>query len=220
MTDEIWRDIDGYEGLYQVSNFGRVKSFHRSEELILTPAYDKDGYYVLVLKRNGSKQNVKVHRLVATAFIPNPDGKPQVNHIDGNPQNNHVDNLEWVTGHENMQHAIYTGLIPTGEKNYQAKLTNAQVRYIRSNPENMTVTQLAKFFGVDKMVISNVQLGKSYKNAGGEIRVSQKHIVPKEIRETIRRVCKPYDANFGVKALARKYRVNETTIYQIIREND
>lgn len=117
---EIWRDIKGYEGLYQVSNIGRVKSLERiitntlgsytRAEKILVPLKTKKGYYQIHLHKNGVCKTSKIHRLVAEAFIPNPLNKSQVNHIDGNKINNNVENLEWATQEENMQHAYKTGL--------------------------------------------------------------------------------------------------------------
>ena len=125
---EEWRDVAGYEGLYQVSNFGEVKSMPREISYInrygykttvktiekkMTPSnvgrgwMNKCGYLSVMLTINGKQKRVGVHRLVAQAFIPNPDNKPQVNHIDGNKHNNKVDNLEWVTREENMQHAAH-----------------------------------------------------------------------------------------------------------------
>ena len=115
--EEVWKDIVGYEGLYQVSNYGRVKSldkidskgYHRREKILRTPS-SKDGYCQTGLTKEGIRKMYKVHRLVADAFISNPKNKPQVNHIDGNKTNNHITNLEWVTRAENMKHAYKIGL--------------------------------------------------------------------------------------------------------------
>mgnify|MGYP003463631969 FL=1 len=103
--DEEWRDIEGYEGLYQVSNLGRVKSFnyrgHKGCIEILTPRLDGKGYEMVALYKEGKVRNTKVHRLVAQAFIPNPNNYPQVNHKDENKTNNDVKNLEWCTNKYN-----------------------------------------------------------------------------------------------------------------------
>ena len=98
---EIWKDIKGYEGLYQVSNFGRVKSSTK----ILANRLSKRGYYIVTLYKNAKGVTKTVHRLVAQAFIPNPDNLPQVNHKDENKLNNRVDNLEWCTAKYNINYS-------------------------------------------------------------------------------------------------------------------
>ena len=100
---EIWKDCKGYEGLYQVSNLGRVWSI-RSQRY-LKGCYDKDGYIkVNLTAKNGKVKTERVHRLVALAFLSNPKGLPQVNHIDENKENNCVDNLEWTSIKDNANH--------------------------------------------------------------------------------------------------------------------
>lgn len=118
---EIWKDVTGYEGLYQVSNTGHVKSLKRTiirnngrtlavKEKILGVFPDGRGYSIVFLSKNGETKHFFMHRLVAEKFIPNTENKPQVNHIDGNKTNNCVENLEWVTGSENMYHSYKIGL--------------------------------------------------------------------------------------------------------------
>lgn len=107
---EIWKPIKDFEGLYEVSNLGQVRSFYNREAKILKPGKDKRGYLKVGLHKNGKRHTKLVHRLVASTFIPNPQNKSQVNHIDGNKQNNAVENLEWCTAKENSQHAWNTGL--------------------------------------------------------------------------------------------------------------
>lgn len=97
---EIWRDIEGFEGLYQVSNLGNVKSLnynHTGKEKLLKQCVmsKKKKYLVVTLYKNQAKKNHYVHILVGKAFIPNPEGLPQINHKDENPQNNNIENLEW-----------------------------------------------------------------------------------------------------------------------------
>lgn len=106
MEKEIWKDVVGYEGLYQVSNLGYVKRKNR----ILKHTY-REHYKAVILCKNGKTKTFQVHRLVALAFIPNTNNLPQINHIDGNKLNNKVSNLEWVTPSENRKHGIRLGLI-------------------------------------------------------------------------------------------------------------
>lgn len=123
MIRELWKDIDEFKGIYQISNRGRVKRLHRIvkinnknniyerelREKILIPTEDKDGYLVIGLLG----KNRKIHRLVAKAFIPNPFCFPQVNHKDGNKKNNNVENLEWCSNLYNQIHAFKIGLKKT-----------------------------------------------------------------------------------------------------------
>ena len=98
---EIWKDIKDYEGHYQVSNLSRVKSIKFGKERILKPVTDRHGYLIVGLWKNNKQKTYKVHRLVAEAFLPNPDNLPQVNHKDENPLNNNVNNLEWCNSKYN-----------------------------------------------------------------------------------------------------------------------
>jgi hypothetical protein len=103
---EIWADIAGYEGLYQVSNLGRV----RRDGRIKTQSEDRGGYLTVWLSKHSKMKCAKVHRLVAGAFIENPEEKRTVNHIDGDKKNNRIENLEWATHSENIIHANKMGL--------------------------------------------------------------------------------------------------------------
>lgn len=94
--NEVWKDIVGYEGFYKISNFGNVKSFHYGKEYLLKLGIEKDKlYHKVSLNKYGKIKTIRVHRLVAKAFIPNPYNLPDVNHKDENKQNNMVQNLEW-----------------------------------------------------------------------------------------------------------------------------
>jgi hypothetical protein len=107
MTMEEWKDVKGWEGIYQVSNYGRLKSFKRNPMGHILSNKNKTGEYLsVILVIEGRMQSTRMHRLVAEAFVPNPHGRPEVNHKDRNKQNNHWFNLEWVNRRENNLHSI------------------------------------------------------------------------------------------------------------------
>ncbi|MBR1804879.1 MAG: HNH endonuclease [Selenomonadaceae bacterium] len=110
---------------------GRIRSFHNHYGRILKPVRTTDGYSQVTLTDKGKQIITRLHILVAQTFIPNPENKPQVNHLDGNRANCRVDNLEWVTPKENIQHAYRTGLAKSGSDHPRSLLTAEQVRYIR-----------------------------------------------------------------------------------------
>lgn len=107
---EIWKDVKGYEGLYLVSNYGNVMRTKNGQNKILQLSTFTSGYKCVGLRKGTEAKTVKVHRLVAIAFIPNPENKPHINHINCNTIDNTVENLEWCTHAENMAHAVRTGL--------------------------------------------------------------------------------------------------------------
>ena len=109
--EEIWKDVPGYEGLYQVSSIGRVKSLRFNKTKIMSQ-WSHNGYRMVEFCINNERNYFGVHQLVAMAFIPNPENKPQVNHKDRNRSNNNVENLEWVTASENVAHAYSMGVKP------------------------------------------------------------------------------------------------------------
>ena len=166
---EEWRDIVGYEGLYQISNFGRIKSFHYKNPSVLRVSISNSGYKRLVLSKNGKYESVCIHVLVAKAFIPNLENKREVNHKDGDKSNNCVDNLEWVTRSENMKHAHKNKLLNLkyGAENPIAKLTVDDVEYIRKNykshDKNFSGRALARKFGVSNDTIYKVVKYQKYK---------------------------------------------------------
>ncbi len=170
LPGEIWRDVVGYEGKYQVSNFGRVKSFCRGRVNLMKLDVDNRGYLRVGLYKDGKQRNQLIHILVATAFIPNPENKPEVNHENGVKIDNRVENLAWVTSSENKQHAWKMGLIKAkrGCEHGRAKLTAEQVREIRRDciPRNpqFSFQAFAKKFNVSAEVIKKAHYRRSYKD--------------------------------------------------------
>lgn len=148
MTKEIWKDIEEYEGIYQVSNLGKVKSFKRGSERMLKPCRDRRGYLIVDLYKNGKHKNNKIHRLVAQAFIPNPENKSEINHIDEDKTNNNVDNLEWSTRKENLNH---------GTRNERA----SRILSIPIIATNLKTGESREFYGTNECAR---QLGLHYQN--------------------------------------------------------
>lgn len=150
---EIWKDIKGYEGLYQVSNLGRVKSLenrsNHKNQLIMKQSIVR-GYKQITLCKNKVQKMYKVHRLVAETFIPNPNNKNQVNHIDGNKRNNCYYNLEWCTASENMKHAFKTGL--------------KKQKVGKENPRSIKVNMIDK--NNDKIIMSFGSLREAERETG------------------------------------------------------
>lgn len=171
MSTEIWKDIEGYEGLYQVSNMGRIKSFAREEGgTLVSLTNNKDRYVRISLAKNGKRVSYSVHRLVAIAFIENPDMKPFINHKDFNRSNNVVANLEWCTAGENSRHAVKGNRVyfPKGEERHNVKLTEKEVRYIRQfykkDVYGHGIQAIARTYGVAPITIRYLITGKTWKH--------------------------------------------------------
>lgn len=151
---EIWKDIAGYEGKYQVSNLGRVKSLNyrrTGKERCLEPKDNNDGYLQVTLYKNGGKDQPLVHRLVAMAFILNPEGKPEVDHINRDTTDNRVENLRWVTSIENKNNGL-----------------SKPVLCVETGTEYHSVMEAERLIGVKHPNITNCCNGRyGYKTAGG-----------------------------------------------------
>lgn len=162
MEKEEYRDVVGFEEYFQVSNLGNV--FSKRSKRLFKQTKSPKGYWTFVAKiggRQGTAHYLRVHRLVAEAFIPNPEGKPFVNHIDGCKTNNVVSNLEWVTAKENSVHAWATGLqLP--RPSTQRKLTDDQVCEIRTSTK--TNRELASIYGIDPSNIWRIKRRETYKD--------------------------------------------------------
>ena len=161
---EIWKPINGYEGLYEISSYGRVKSlcagrWHTTIIRKLVP--DKDGYMTVLLKKDGKYTNLKVHRLVAMAFLPNPDNCREVNHKDEDKANNRIENLEWCSRQYNQ---TYNGLHSRVFCKPIIQLSPSGVEIARYD----SIRNAMKATGANETCISEV-LNNKRKTAGGFI---------------------------------------------------
>lgn len=172
LATEEWRDIPGYEGRYQVTVFGSVRSLARRNSRgrkvyarLLSVTLNKDGYLIVHLSKDGQRKGWGVHRLVMLAFVGERPGDLQVNHKDCNKLNNHVSNLEYCTLQENTRHARLHGLIPNciGERNGRSKLDDERVRIVRRLArEGMTTTEIAKELNVSRYPIYGILHGRNW----------------------------------------------------------
>ena len=186
MEDVIWKPVVGFEGSYEVSNLGEIRSVARISSYhdprwntTVTRAYKSciikqnnvSGYKFIGLYKGGKLYQFYVHRLVAQAFIPNPENKPEVNHIDGDKSNNHVSNLEWCTRIENQHHAMINGLTPSGQHFHMKKMSDAALKKnckpilcVNSNVKYPSRQAAARALNLNaNYILNSIRTGKSYK---------------------------------------------------------
>ena len=161
---EIWKYINGYEGLYEISNKGRVRN---AEGRILKARTQNKGYFYVTLHSNHKERKFTIHRLVAEIFIPKINGFNQVNHINGNKKDNSVENLEWCNQRLNYNHGMQKFLYSHNENHYFAKLTNEQVRTIPTLFKiGFTRTTISRILNVNVSSIEAIEKGISYRELG------------------------------------------------------
>lgn len=170
---EIFKPVPEFE-MYEVSNLGRIKSFALYPDgRILKPSVTRDGYLRTALTKDSKVKHLSIHRLVALAFIPNPENKPEVNHINGIKTDNIVDNLEWSTSSENQLHAFKTGLQTPhsnggakGELNSHSILSKEDVLKIRElfSSGNFKQTELADLYNVKRGCIFSIVRFRTWKH--------------------------------------------------------
>lgn len=176
---EVWKKVRGYDGRYEVSSLGRVRSYangrwgNKEDPIVLKQRNTTNGYLSVYLRKSGGKaKDFRIHRLVAEAFVSNPDAKPDVNHIDGDKHNNCAENLEWVTKSENSIHAFANGLATPSDhqKEVVSKLRSKPVIMLDRNgcfqKRFASITKASNETGIDRSDIARCCKGKA-KTAGG-----------------------------------------------------
>ena len=162
MKSENWVDINGYEGKYQVSDMGNVRSTNQGQhhDKVLTERLGTHGYNRASLSSGGIVREYRVHRLVAQAFIDNPDGKENINHINGIRNDNRVSNIEWCTKSENAIHAYETGL----HRKLYGKLDESDVLSIHALSMDYSYRDVGMMFGVGSSTVYSIVNGRKFQH--------------------------------------------------------
>lgn len=194
MEQEIWKDVIGYEGWYQVSSLGNVRSLPRmvrgrfnnsmrkpGKTLGIHP--NSKGYATVSLGHGrGNSKSIKLHRLVLTHFKSNPHNYPEINHIDGNKLNNRVENLEWCNRKQNIAHAVKNELMYTRRgSECSRKLTEAQAQFIKDNRGIIPKRELMERFNIKYATVTSIQCGYSWKHLK-RMGFSEDRLVPVKMR--------------------------------------
>lgn len=175
-SNEIWRDISGYKGYYQVSNKGRVRSINRefinilgrkcyAKGRVLKSRDDSYGYeYVVLTMTRKKRYTVKVHRLVAKEFLVKSNNRDHVNHINGNKKDNRSCNLEWMTNAENSRHAGKMGLMPRGSSHIKSKINETTARKIKKMLSDMSIIGVSKKLNVSKYIVQDIKRNRTWRH--------------------------------------------------------
>lgn len=229
-----WRDVIGFEGEYQVSENGQVRSLDRVHTYVdsmsrkVTRTYKgkiiskrehKFGYWLVTLSSNGESSTHTVHKLVAEAWLGKRPDELMIRHLDGNPKNNHYSNLAYGNQLENMADAVKHGTVEVGESRYNAKLTAAIVKEIREKREaGVSQKRLADEYGLSEVYIHHLVTGKKWAKAPGPIRKARESkVLSAEEREMVVRDRK---IGLALKPIAKRYGVSVTQILNILRKHN
>lgn len=234
-----WKDVKGYEGIYQVSEYGFVRSldrtiwnkgvgsYQRLKGKNIKPKINTTGYReVMLYNHEGKTKMHRLNRLVAIAFIPNPEEKPFVNHVDGIKTNDSVENLEWATCKENNNHAIRIGLTKFGDGNKSSKLTEKIVRSARKDflSGDFTCYQLARKYKISDSTMIRAIKGESWfyvtdivvtKEDWERINKKKKLKLTEELFLTIK---SRSEKGEPVTGILKEYGIGRTTYYRFARE--
>lgn len=201
-----YRPIAGYEDLYQISEYGDVYSGYRNKNMISTL---RNNYLAVGIRKDTVRSYFSIHRLVATAFVPNPENKPFVNHIDGNKLNNYYKNLEWCTAKENSVHAMSLGLLksPKGEAQWLSKLKEADVIAIRLSSQS--TKELSAKYGIGKGTVQQVRSGSHWKHLPFGTGLKFRPQITDAIKSEIFRL---HESGYSRAEIARKLNIHDDTV--------
>lgn len=233
---EIWKDIIGFEGIYEVSNIGRVRSLDRQiynksssqatigfyrfyPGKILRNVLQSTGYNNVTLHKEGTSYPSLVHRLVASCFIPNPENKPQVNHINSVRNDNRVENLEWCTASENLFHAYEIGTCKEskGENHKDSIISDATaIEIFKLNQKGLLNTEIAKIFGIRANLVAAVLTGRSRVHMKGIDLTNVKSNRRKFTDEQAEEIRNKHNNGASINELAKSYGVQWPIINNIL----
>ena len=216
--------INGIKTKYLITDRGSVYSTdfkHTGKVKRLKTRYDKDGYEIVTIYLDGKRYDLKVHRLVAIAFIPNPKNKPEVNHKNGNKKKNNKKNLEWATTGENIYHAFDNGLTvidQNGEKNGSAKHTNKIIEKVCKSLESnkYTIKEISEKYGVPRYTIEQILAGNQWTIISDKYDLTKFTNVRKYTDDTvIKKICKLLaSGKYTVREVADKLNVKYKLVYR------
>lgn len=232
---EKWLPVVGFEGFYEVSNFGKVRSVDRFTKKktdgigrimparqikgrVIDQRPHKFGYLIVTLSVDGKHYTRTVHKLVAEAFIGKRNKGDVIRHLDGDPKNNHISNLSYGSQKQNMQDAIKHGTVERGEKRYNAKLSNEDITRMKMDISNgMKSVEVSKKYGVSEIYVCKVINNTRWKNIGNDISAyARNHKLKLEERKRVME----YLANGGsMRNAAKIFNVSYTQIRNIRNEN-
>lgn len=223
---ERWKEVVGYEGLYEVSNRGNVRSFCRTPKgKILKPGTDTKGYYFVNLYKDKKANTQRVHRLVLAAFVgEHPDGKPECCHNNGVRTDNRLENLRYGSRQDNVDDTVVHGTKVYGERVGSVQLTAANVLQIRKDyaTKKFSQQELADRYGVERKTITFVVRGETWKHIGGPITKmtpGSRGVDRKYLTEEIAQDIKTRYAAGGISQadLAREHGIAQTTVSALVR---
>lgn len=200
---EIWKPILGYNGTYEASNKGRVKSFKYKSPRILKQTINNNGYYACSLCQSGKVKRMMVHRIICESFIENAENKETVNHKDGDKLNNNINNLEWATRKENIHHAIKLGLFSTNK--FEVDKAEIETLYLQ---KNLTKRQIGAIYNVSRTTIR---------------RILREYEIPNKNRSKYKKVNNLYKlrglvkSNTPFKEMMKIYKCSKSQLYRDIQ---